>query len=250
MNIKKIISLITSLMILLLTLSLPHKAQASLLFIDQFSGNSELHSYNPAYKHVDNFPAGLGSGGVMNVVNDHVEASGYNPGYVYTGIPGNNICASIDFNWSNGGDWTGIMIRSIPEATGDSGWSMFSVHGGDHLWFLYRFGYTQITGPITIDYSQTHTLKACLDGTTITGYLDGNLLVTAEDEINTDGYIGFSSEIGTKYLDNFKIESSSSQIDLDVPLFKQTSSPWGNQVYDSANLWNPQDPSIGAWDAR
>ncbi|OGM08270.1 hypothetical protein A2159_02235 [Candidatus Woesebacteria bacterium RBG_13_34_9] len=36
-------------------------------------------------------------------------------------------------------------------------------------------------------------------------------------------------------------------ISLDVPLFKQTSEPWGSQVYDSANKWFPSNPNISAW---
>lgn len=35
--------------------------------------------------------------------------------------------------------------------------------------------------------------------------------------------------------------------DLNVPYLKQTSAPWNSQIYDSANLWNPSDPSINTW---
>lgn len=34
---------------------------------------------------------------------------------------------------------------------------------------------------------------------------------------------------------------------LNVPLFKQTDNQWKNQVYDSANLWSPSNPTINAW---
>lgn len=235
--------------ILLLSLFVTKPTHAQALFSDQFNGNGELHSYNGNYQHVDNFPNGFGSGGQMNLSSDHVEATGYDPAYVYTAIPGDNVCASIDFNWSNGGNWTGIMFRTSPEATPDKNWSMFSVHGGDHRWFLYRFGpsgHSQLDGPITVDYSETHTIKVCLEGASVEGFLDGNLLTSATYN-SLGGYLGFSSQIGTKYLDNFRLESIQSDVDLNVPLLKQTSSPWNIQVYNSANLWNPTDPSIGAW---
>lgn len=34
---------------------------------------------------------------------------------------------------------------------------------------------------------------------------------------------------------------------LAVPLLKQTSNPWQSQTYDTANVWNPIDPTINAW---
>ncbi len=34
---------------------------------------------------------------------------------------------------------------------------------------------------------------------------------------------------------------------LDVPLLKQTNPSWGNQTYDSANVWSPSSPGISSW---
>ena len=34
---------------------------------------------------------------------------------------------------------------------------------------------------------------------------------------------------------------------LPIPLLKQTSNPWQSEEYDSAHIWNPNDPTINAW---
>lgn len=36
-------------------------------------------------------------------------------------------------------------------------------------------------------------------------------------------------------------------LNLNVPILKQTSQPWGNQVYDSANVWSYKSPTIASW---
>jgi hypothetical protein len=228
--------------------SLAPSSSAETIFFEEFNGNGELNSYNNNFKHVDNFPNGQGSGGIMTVSNGKVRATGYDPAYVYTAIPGVDACASIDFNWSQGGNWTGIIFNTSHEATSDKAWSMFSVHGGDQRWFLYRFGTEQMYDSISIDYQNTHTIKLCISNDLVEGFIDNTLIVSAPN-VGQTKYFGFASQIGTNDLDNFKIEKDIPvvEIDLDVPLLKQTASPWGAQIYNSANLWNPSDPSIGSW---
>ncbi|MCL5113740.1 MAG: C39 family peptidase [Patescibacteria group bacterium] len=41
--------------------------------------------------------------------------------------------------------------------------------------------------------------------------------------------------------------ANNQSLDLSVPLLKQTSSQWGSQIYDSANLWSPSNPTINSW---
>jgi len=241
---KKIILNLYLLLIILISFSFvrPSPSSAAILFQDNFDGNGELSQYNATYQKVETFNLGE-----MTVNNGLVEATGFDPSYVYTGISDANKCASINFNWSNGGNWTAIMFKSLPGIGGK--WSSFNVHGGDGKWFIYsNSGQSQSEGTISIDYSATHTLKACVSGNTIKGYLDGNLIATAVDN-ESSGYFGFASQIGTKSLDNFRIEDNtlSDNINLNVPLLKQTSQPWKNHVYNSANLWNPSDPTINSF---
>lgn len=49
------------------------------------------------------------------------------------------------------------------------------------------------------------------------------------------------------HFDNFVVTSLSlSELDLPVPLFKQTDPIWGYKLYDTANLW-ASNPSIASW---
>ncbi len=58
---------------------------------------------------------------------------------------------------------------------------------------------------------------------------------------------GFRSPPGTYLNSVYKTELNISiEPDLNVPLFKQTDPAWGSQVYDSANIWQPNNPGIDA----
>ncbi|MCL5432978.1 MAG: C39 family peptidase [Patescibacteria group bacterium] len=64
---------------------------------------------------------------------------------------------------------------------------------------------------------------------------DGNLYAiggqTESNPVINSNYVGIKS----------------SEIDLNVPLIKQTSDPWQSQIYDSANRWSPLSPTIRDW---
>jgi len=36
-------------------------------------------------------------------------------------------------------------------------------------------------------------------------------------------------------------------VSLNVPVLKQTSNPWQGNIYDSANIWSPSNPTINSW---
>jgi hypothetical protein len=182
-------------------------AQASTLFFDEFNGNGELHSYNSSYEQVTEDP----NDGTMGVFTDHVETTGFDPAYVYTGIPGDNKCASIDFNWTNStnGGWADILIDSTSTSI-NTRFRVTSVGDqGAHEW-LYITDHnnpsTLQTGPVSLVQTQTHTLKACVTDSTVTGYVDDMLLFTGPAVIFGTGYLGFQVQHPTTYLDNFRIE--------------------------------------------
>lgn len=53
---------------------------------------------------------------------------------------------------------------------------------------------------------------------------------------------------GSNYLDSvYYAKINNGEKDLDVPLLKQTSEPWQGNIYDSANRWNPANPTIHRW---
>lgn len=57
---------------------------------------------------------------------------------------------------------------------------------------------------------------------------------------------GSGSGVTETWFDNVVV--SSIDHDLNVPSLKQTSAPWGNQLYDSANLWAlPEPTDISRW---
>lgn len=54
-------------------------------------------------------------------------------------------------------------------------------------------------------------------------------------------YTGFSNAF------RIGLATASANTSLNVPLLKQTSSPWDTDIYDSANRWSPTNPSIDRW---
>lgn len=57
-------------------------------------------------------------------------------------------------------------------------------------------------------------------------------------------YSGFN---GNYWAIGYATKEASQGIELNVPLLKQTSEPWQSEIYNKADKWNPQDPSINAW---
>lgn len=69
-------------------------------------------------------------------------------------------------------------------------------------------------------------------------------LVTAGDYIYLIGGHDQTNYLSTVY--RAKVTPASSTA-LDVPLLKQTSEPWQSNEYDSALVWNPDNPTINRW---
>jgi len=62
------------------------------------------------------------------------------------------------------------------------------------------------------------------------------------------GRISDSPEIASGLVyEGFTPDILSQDLNLSVPLYKQTDSAWGSQTYDSADDWNPTDSRIYAW---
>lgn len=62
-----------------------------------------------------------------------------------------------------------------------------------------------------------------------------------------DGYLYSIGGYNNGYLNNVYYSKLNIDKVLNVPLLMQTDPFWGGLVYDSANIWSPQDPTIARW---
>ena len=206
-----LLTLAISIVSLVSLLLFPQAAHASTLFLDQFNGNGELHSYNSAWQCSDAFGEGTCNSlaGGMYVDGDHVNTSGFDPAYLYTGVQASdNVCASVDFNWANGGQWAAILLHGLGDQVNTRVYIESPARYPNNAWFAITSNNT-FTGSYSYDPSGTHTLKACTSGSTLNGYLDGNLMFSVQDTVDagTGSYVGFAAQYYTGFLDNFRIET-------------------------------------------
>lgn len=126
---------------------------------------------------------------------------------------------------------------------------------------LKKFGPTQngwpVVVPTVLNHNQTYRIKVVLKNQKVEFYVDG---VKRAEGIDLDYihegnervmlYISTGGSFPTEvWFDNIVVKTidEEPETDLDVPLLKQTSNPWQSQIYDSANLWNPTNPTINRW---
>src|SRR5690242_18583027 len=102
-----------------LTSFISPKSYATTLFSHDFNGTGELSEYDNNWHCLTTFsnnkgtPTCNGFKGGFQVITDHVMTSGFDPGYVYTGFQAtDNVCVSVTFNWSEGGEWTAILLHA------------------------------------------------------------------------------------------------------------------------------------------
>jgi len=115
---------------------------------------------------------------------------------------------------------------------------LFSIGGYSNGTFLDKVYYTSINSDGTLGSWTTSSYN--LPQTMCCG-----AAVASGDYIYYSGGYNGSSYVNTVYFT--KIESTTTGINLSVPLLKQTSEPWQGNIYDSANLWNPANPTINRW---
>lgn len=101
-------------------------------------------------------------------------------------------------------------------------------------------------------------LEQSFEHSSVTIYINGQLIETFAygSEVTDDrGLPGLAGSVGVArsnshvQYDNFRIliESTDLPDTLAVPLITQTHPDWSKQVYDQADLWSPNEPSIGRW---
>jgi Concanavalin A-like lectin/glucanases superfamily/Peptidase_C39 like family len=139
--------------------------------------------------------------------------------------PDNTIMSGLDNQHLLNSD-----TKSIPDE-----WTRVTVTYNNGIWNLYING----------DLEDSHI------GTLITQSTGGlGFGIKGEDTINADYFSGLIDEIKL-----YDYELASTQISetcnstLAVPDIKQDTLPWGDDLYDTANLWNPvpTNTTIGRW---
>lgn len=103
----------------------------------------------------------------------------------------------------------------------------------------------------------THHVEMACIGSTFTLKYDGNILTSGIISSNVSGTgVRLYADGGTNSYSNIQICDSSgcsdptptpTPVQLNVPLLKQTDSPWQAQEYDTAHIWAPNNPTIHDW---
>ncbi len=234
----------------LLAPSLTNRAIAStILFQDNFdSGNASQWTSvrgDPSLWKVksvngsNQYGARIESGStIIDSVAGDISTSRYQIDLDFTTIEG--VDKNIDFRWLNN--------QQIYEVHFTGANAVFSTTGPNQA------GWPKIASN-PLQNNQTYHIKIVLDDQHIQFFIDSNKLF----DINDPNYIFSSHEkiglrIGTGvaaptevWFDNIVVSSLDNNIDLNVPLLKQTSDPWKSLEYDTAHLWSPTKPTINDW---
>lgn len=106
--------------------------------------------------------------------------------------------------------------------------------------------------------NQTYDIKTVVNDNKIKLFINNQFIWEIEDSAPyfNGGTIGLQASVGSNpssetWFDNIVVteivNNPSGDIDLDVPLFKQTDSIWGSDIYDTADKWYPSNPGIDRW---
>lgn len=113
---------------------------------------------------------------------------------------------------------------------------IISAGGQSNAGFLNKVYYSEINSDGTVNPWQesSNSLPQAFNGAAV-AYANGFLYVTG-------GFNG--AYLNTVYYSPLNF---SDEINLAVPLLKQSNPSWGSQIYDSANIWSPLSADISNW---
>jgi hypothetical protein len=179
------------------------------------------------------------------VNNGEVISEQHDNGYLYTGLSQTNACVSINFNWSgvpSGGGWISVIIRASQDGTHQD---VFQARG-DGYWNYSHNSTAFDSGSLTIDPTQTHNVKICANGSTVTGFVDNVLYATETDATNTGGYAGFGIQApaecgcsGQETGSNFEIDSVNTPPQVGTVTISPNPVQINTSVTASANFTDP-----------
>jgi hypothetical protein len=188
----------------------------------------------------------------------------------------------LDFDYlpvlSSGVD-NSLDSRWIYNSSNDT-YDVKEVHylGSNGVWT--NFGCSQFISIPKLNYGEINHIKIIYDAQRMQFFLNGGQLLDYTDQnyvFSGKEYVGARISTGTAYpteawFDNIIVATldatpsptlspspspspsstpspspTPTPINLNVPVLKQTSSPWGSQVYDSARNWAKKDYAISSW---
>ncbi|PIR79720.1 MAG: hypothetical protein COU25_03850 [Candidatus Levybacteria bacterium CG10_big_fil_rev_8_21_14_0_10_35_13] len=141
---------------------------------------------------------------------------------------------------------------TLNHSTGVYSFDYSGYSGGDISTESIAFG-GNIEGP-SATWQFNHEPANCSGGSSGSGTCSGTVNYFVKPSFNCSdpvwvriyGYNENSADYITG-LTNPDPSCSTSTIDLNVPIIKQTSLPWATQIYDSANIWSPSAQTIKSW---
>ena len=259
--VKKFYFLISLFVIFFIFIAAPVKVNADLLYSDPILGTVG-QAWSPAGWSVHAGQAVFGTDGALGLFD-------YSKDFTT-----NNVIIKFDFNIHDAKTNLVFACRATddyssveqPQFTGNG--VVNSLHTSNMTQCINNScNGTGTVNPYT--YSQSvgkHTIELdCLGDTAVLKY-DNQVLTTAFMDPGVNGYaVRLYSSGNNNSLDsisNLEVCDSNGcpsnsptptptptlpPVHLAVPLVKQTANPWQSQVYDSANSWAPNSPTINSW---
>ncbi len=235
------------------------KADAAIIFEDDFSSYSE--GAFPAKWMEANIGEPMCPGVEWRVDSGKLRSIITSGGCVNNIVPNNtewptdlsDYVLDVDMSFASGFDHN-IGYRLVPGSVYEA---HFIVPGNDFS-FSYPEGTIVNTTPLSYVLNTNYHMQARIEGKNIKIYIDGVLVREVEsNSVIPPGKIALRIGSGgggvtETWFDNVKVATIDDvepepDIDLPVPLIKQTDSAWGSDLYDSANLWSSGDTGISRW---
>lgn len=160
-----------------------------------------------------------------------------------------NYSFEVDAKFVNGTDHNLIINVNPPTFTG---LELHFQSPGDFTINLPEGSIGNISIPGNYPNNATYRIKSILNNKNLQVYINELLVrdITLPNEL-LPAKIALRAGTGADgnsetWFDNVLVTSLGPDA-LNVPLIKQTDNPWQSQIYDSADKWNPADPSIYSW---
>lgn len=164
---------------------------------------------------------------------------------------GDNYIIELDMKFVRGIDHN-IAFRFTPSTPSNDWYDLHFQSSGDFVLERVSNGNYNVSVSGNYPNSQTYHLKIIVNFNNIKVYVNSNLVkdYTSFTDRFPTGRLALRAGTGSYYIsetyfDNIVVTGIHGS--LDVPILKQTSDPWQSQVYNRADLWSSDSPTVKAW---